>query len=422
MHAAHEHPVARPQSRWRRALDGWLTPGEPHLARGPFTRWPRAADGVLALAVFAGSAIAVTASAVADGDDYTIGSIIDLTPGRAVLLAAGAIALLWRRHQPIAVATATMAVMAVWAIAQLGDGQDLALAVAAYSVGRYTADHRHSVAIVVAAVTVSALGTVVDTNQRVDVVPAVVLTALPWYVGRRVRNRGDYVTLLRERSERLEADQRRRERRAVADERSRIARELHDVVAHQVSMMTVQAGAAKTIARDDLDAAIEAMGEVEHSGRRTLGELRHLLGVLRPQSADDDDLGPQRGIADVPSLIDELARTGADVTLHCLDRPDPLPSSVDLSVYRIVQESITNVVKHAGPAPTVDVSITADGDSLVVEVVNTTANGPDELPSSGYGLAGMRERVTLLGGTLVAAPEGPGSFRVCAVIPLAGQA
>ena len=119
--------------------------------------------------------------------------------------------------------------------------------------------------------------------------------------------------LLRERAERLEAEQQARARRAVADERSRIARELHDVVAHRVSMMTVQAGAAKTIARHDLDAAIDAMGDVESAGRRALGELRHLLGVLRPDPADPEQLGPQLGLADIPALADQLTQTGADV-------------------------------------------------------------------------------------------------------------
>ena len=180
----------------------------------------------------------------------------------------------------------------------------------------------------------SVVGTLIDGNQRIDVLPALLLTALPWYVGRRIRNRVDYLALLRERAERREAEQRARERQAVAEERSRIARELHDVVAHQVSMMTVQAGAAKTVARVYPDAAIEAMGDVERAGRQALGELRHLLGVLRPDTGDPDDLGPQRGLADVPALVAELTRAGATVAVAIADIPGGVSAAVDLSACR----------------------------------------------------------------------------------------
>ena len=123
---------------------------------------------------------------------------------------------------------------------------------------------------------------------------------LIWYIGRRIQARGDYLRLLQE--------------HAVAEERTRIARELHDIVAHRVTLMTVQAGAAKTVAADDLEAALEAMEAVEREGRQTLGELRHLLGVLRPQ-AEVDGLGPQPGIADIPRLVEQLAEAGLDVSL-----------------------------------------------------------------------------------------------------------
>jgi signal transduction histidine kinase len=241
-------------------------------------------------------------------------------------------------------------------------------------------------------------------------------------VGRLVRNRGDYLALLRERAERLEAEQQARARQAVADERARIARELHDVVAHRVSMMTVQAGAAKTVARDDIDAAVEAMDDVEHAGRQALGELRHLLGVLRPDTADPDDLGPRPGLADVATLTDELAHTGADVTLTVDgldgDLLDDLPAAVDLSAYRIVQESLTNVVKHAGPDPTVDVTITRHDERLAIDITNTTGSASPRLPMSGFGIAGMRERATLLGGSLTAGPQLPDTFRVHADLPV----
>lgn len=407
-----------PTTSWWSALLEWFEGGEPHPVRGPFARWPRATDAVIAVAVFAGSLVTVAVSDLGDGEDLTVDAISDRPLGAFAMLAVAAAALLWRRMRPIGVAVLVTAIMIGWAVAGYGDGQDLALIVAVYSVGRYTSAHGNSVVTVAGVMVASILATFIDPNQRVDIAPAIILAGLPWYVGRRVRNRGDYMALLQERAERLEADQHARARQAVADERSRIARELHDVVAHQVSMMTIQAGAARTVARDDLDAAIEAMAEVELTGRHALGELRHLLGVLRPDTADGDDLGPQPGMDDIPSLADQLGRTGAEVTVTLDARAGDVGSALDLSAYRIVQESITNIMKHAGPSPEVDIAVGPDGDVLVITVTNTThAVGPD-LPSSGYGIVGMRERANLLGGTLTAGPQPPDRFCVEARLPL----
>ncbi len=413
-------PVVPHDRTWRR----WFDQGEPRPYRGPFTRWPHATDSALALIVLGVSLVAVAASALDDADDFGLAAIGDRPVGAFVLLTLAAVALLWRRRHPIATTGFVSAVMITWAVAGYGDGQDLALVVAIYSVGRYTANHLYSLGIAAAVVLVSIIDTIIDTNQRIDVAPAIILTALPWYVGRRVRNRGDYLVLLQERATRLEAEQHARARQAVADERSRIARELHDVVAHQVSMMTIQAGAAKTTARYDLDSAVDAMGDVERAGRQALGELRHLLGVLRPDTEDPDELGPQPGLAGIATLTDELRRTGADVTVNMAELPDDLPASVDLSAYRIVQESCTNIIKHAGPDPTVHMNIGFDDHGLVIDITNQTTNTTTTnttapgLPESGYGIAGMRERASLLDGTLVAEPLRPNRYRVSARLPL----
>ena len=399
--------------RWR----SWLDPGEPHPSRGPLTRWPHAADSALALIVLGVSLVAVAASALADGEDFTLATVGDRPVGAFALLALAAGALLWRRRWPIATTGFVLAVMIAWAVAGYGDGQDLALIVATYSVGRYAPNRLHSLVTVAVVVAVTILGTIIDTHQRIDIAPAIILSALPWYIGRRVRNRGDYLALLQERATRLEAEQHARARRAVADERARIARELHDVVAHQVSMMTVQAGAARTIARDDLDSAIKAMGEVEGAGREALGELRHLLGVLRPDPEDAEDLGPQPGLADITTLTEQLRHTGAHVNLTVADLPDALPASVDLSAYRIVQESSTNIIKHAGPNPSVDITVDLDDDGLDIDITNTTEATSRSLPGSGYGIAGMSERAALLGGTLAAGPLPPDRYRVRAHLP-----
>ncbi len=407
-------------NRWVTGVIGWFDPGEPHQARGPFARWPRAADTLLAAVVFMASLAAVGLSALDDDQDVTIGSVVDRPAGAAALLAAWSTALWWRRSRPVVVTVVLLAGMLLWALLASGDGQDLPLVVALYSVGRYHTDHRSSMAVLAAAVAVGMVGTVIDPNQRVDLVPAVVLTVLPWYVGRRVRNRGDYVALLQDRARRLEADQQRRARQAVIDERARIARELHDVVAHRVSMMTVQAGAARTIAPHDLDAALEAIGDTERAGRQALGELRHLLGVLRPDGIDVEtgDIGPHPGLADVPALVDEHRRAGAQIELVVARLPEPVLAPVDLAAYRIVQESLTNVVKHAGPEAVADVSIVVEAGDLVIVVGNTVPHPGRRLPGSGYGILGMRERAASLGGTLDSGPDGPDRFRVVARLPL----
>jgi signal transduction histidine kinase len=183
----------------------------------------------------------------------------------------------------------------------------------------------------------------------------------------------------------------------------------------------VQAGAAKTVARNDLDAAIDAMGDVEREGRQALGELRHLLGVLRPDRAAPEDLGPQPGLADIATLADQLAHTGADVTLTMDALPGQLPAAVDLSAYRIVQESLTNIIKHAGPEPTVAITIGLDELGLAICVVNTTDTSPPGLPGSGFGIVGMRERVHLLGGTLSVGMERPHRYRVQAHLPVESE-
>lgn len=398
-------------------------PGEPHPYRGPFTRWPAAADGALAVVVFVTSLVTVTVSGLDDGEALTWSLLGERQSGAFILLAMAAASLVWRRQRPIAVTTFILALLVGWAMAGYGDGQEFALLVATYSMGRYTADHHHSLATVVAVIVVSIIGTVIDPGQRVDVAPAIIVVGLSWYLGRLVRNRHDYLALLQDRAERLEAEQQARARQAVAEERSRIARELHDVVAHRVSMMTVQAGAAKTIAGNDLDAAVEAMSDVEHEGRQALGELRHLLGVLRPQTdtgADTagDDLSPQPGLADVPALVDHLAHTGAEVTLDLSDIPAHIPAAVELSAFRIIQESLTNVVKHAGLNPTVSITVDGDGGTLVIDITNTTDLGSPKLPVSGFGMVGMQERAALLGGTLTAGPQPPSHYRVHACLPL----
>lgn len=403
----------------------WSSRGdhEPRHRRGPFARWPRTSDSILAAAVFVASMIAVAANSLDEGQEFSSSVVGELAPVAYLILGATAASLLWRRRQPVEVVGFILVALVVWAMLGYGEGNDLALVVGLYSLGRYVPDLRHSLTAVTVAVVVIALATAIDDQQAVDVAGSLVFTWLPWYIGHRVRNRRDYLALLQDRATQLEREQREGARRAVADERSRIARELHDVVAHRVSMMTVQAGAAKTIARTDIDNAVEAMGDVERAGRQALRELRQLVGVLRPDDADSDGLGPRPGIADIAALVDQTTQTGLTVSLTISDLPSEPAAVVDLAAYRIVQESLTNVIKHAGSNSTVDILVTADDRQISIEITNTSnARRARHLPPSGFGIVGMRERAELLGGTFDAGPQPGDRFTVLAQIPIQPEA
>ena len=248
-----------------------------------------------------------------------------------------------------------------------------------------------------------------------------------WYVGRRMR-------LREQRAAELRREQAAEARRVVIEERTRIARELHDVVAHRVSLMTVQAGAAKAVAAEDPEGALRAMGAVEQAGRQALDELRHLLGVLRPET-DPDGLGPQPGLADLPRLVEQTRGAGLDVSLATNGVVAGLPARVDLFAYRIVQEALTNVLKRAGPGARTEVRLGTDRRGIVIEVLDDgsadkgleSASGrrleDSDRPDgrSGHGIVGMRERARLLGGTLDARPRPSGGFSVVARLPTGGE-
>ena len=240
-----------------------------------------------------------------------------------------------------------------------------------------------------------------------------------WYVGRRVQ-------LREQRAAQLQREQGAEARRIVIEERTRIARELHDVVAHRVSLMTVQAGAAKAVAAEDPEGALRAMAAVEEAGRQALDELRHLLGVLRPETGLDG-LGPQPGLADLPRLVEQIRGAGLDVSLATDGVPAALPARVDLFAYRIVQEALTNVLKHAGPGAHAEVRLGTEPGGIVIEVLDdgkgleppSAAAGP--FRSAGHGIVGMRERALLLGGTLDARPRPGRGFQVVAHLPTGGE-
>ena len=207
-------------------------------------------------------------------------------------------------------------------------------------------------------------------------------------------------------------------RRAVEDERSRITRELHDVLAHSVSVMTVQASAVRRLLTPEQEREREALLTVEETGRQALAEMRRLLGIMR---TDDEvaALAPQPGLGTLPELVEQVRQSGLPVELTVEGQPVELPAGVDLSAYRIVQEALTNALKHAGPAHAW-VSVRYAGDDVEIEVENDGAS-EGESDGAGHGLVGMRERAALCGGELHSGPRPGGGFRISARLPVAGS-
>jgi len=205
----------------------------------------------------------------------------------------------------------------------------------------------------------------------------------------------------------------------VAVERGRIARELHDVVAHNVSMMVVQAGAAARVLHGDEPDVRNALDVIAATGRETVDEMRTLLGVLR---SDDGPaaLRPQPGLADLEQLVGGVREAGLPVTLRIEGAPRPLPPALDLSAFRIVQEALTNTLRHAGPARA-EVTVRYENDLVTLEIADT-GRGPRGDPGTGHGLVGMRERAAMLDGELEAAQADGGGFTVRARLPVATPA
>jgi signal transduction histidine kinase len=387
----------------------------PRRFRGPFARWPRAADGVLAIVVFLGTVFVTDGP----GDSVVIRPIGDVPIPALLVFAVASAALYWRRRAPLAVLAV---VLVAWA-STIGSGYaDLGgvAIIALYSAGRYATNDRWAYLGVGAAIFVVTLDNLADPAPWGEAVFGAVVMFVAWYVGRRLRMR-------QERAAQLLREQAAEARRIVIEERARIARELHDVVAHRVSLMTVQAGAAKAVAAQDPEGALRAMGAVEEAGRQALEELRHLLGVLRPET-DPDGLGPQPGLADLPRLVEQIRRAGLDVSLATDGVAAELPARVDLFAYRIVQEALTNVLKHAGPGTHSKVRLGSDSSGIVIEVLDdgrgaTALPGldPDDAGARGHGIVGMRERARLLGGTLDARPRPGGGFSVVAHLPTGGE-
>jgi signal transduction histidine kinase len=333
------------------------------------------------------------------------------------------LALAWRVRTPLAVLAVVAgaffpaailfplsgdAAFAVW----------VALLVALYSVGAHAGGWR-AVAGVVAMLAV-VLGAVAADPEGADAGSYVFFLFVvggPWLAGRAIRHRRLSERHLEARALAAEREREEKARAAVAEERVRIARELHDVVAHAISVIVVQARGGRRSVTADPKEAREAFDSIEATGREALAEMRRLLGMLR-QGDEELALAPQPSLRYLDALVAQVREAGLPVELTVIGQPAALPPGVDLSAYRIVQEALTNALKHAGPA-TAQVLVRYGTEELEVEVTDTgrrrSAGGED----AGHGLTGMRERVTLFGGELETGRRREGGFSVRARLPLA---
>ena len=342
-------------------------------------------------------------------------------PGSFLIVAAGTLPLAWRRRRPIPTVIAVGVVELVMSAFGFPGGiLALSCLVAVYSVAAHAERHQ---AVVALAVTPAVIG-VAMWFDREHVTPgdvvwnlAIFLTA--WVLGDNLQARRARSVALEERAERLERERDEAAARAVEAERARIARELHDVVAHSMSVMVVTAGAARRIVDRDPDAAREAMGSIETTGRQALDEMRRLLGVLRRDGDDSFARAPQPSVKHLDALVHQVADAGLPVALEIEGDPRPLAAGLDLSAYRIVQEALTNALKHAGPA-TATVRLCYGDGALELRVTDDGRGGAADrrTGADGHGLIGMRERVALYGGDLTAGPRPGGGYEVRARLPL----
>ena len=352
-------------------------------------------------------------------------------PSSPVILAwAAALAapLVLRRRWPLVVlAVTTVHFTRYWAVGQLNEiASWLVLGVTVYSAAAYA--ERRRARWVCGACLLGLIGAGVVPTLRaggrlVELAAVAMFDALPfllgWSLGTIVRALRDSRATLEERNRQLDQEREVNARRAVLEERVRIARELHDVVAHHVSVMGVQAGVARRLFDRDPQEALAAIGSVEVASRQAIADLQQLVGVLRRQG-DGEDLAPQPSLRRLPELVEQMRQTGLPVTLTTRGQPQRLPAGVELSAYRIIQEALTNTLKHAGPARA-GVTVRYDDGAVEVEVVDDGQGPPPDQPGTGgKGLVGMRERVNLYGGRLETGARPGGGFRVHAVLRSGG--
>ncbi|MEV5543173.1 histidine kinase [Saccharopolyspora shandongensis] len=334
-----------------------------------------------------------------------------------------------RRIWPVRSAYVALLGMAIMSFANTGAGSTVALIAPCMMIYTLVAYEGRRIAALYTALTGAFyLARLFTGGQRegnlaelifVQVLFFVMLAGFCWVLGEFIGARRAYHAEVERRLRNLEFERDQQARIAVAEERNRIAREIHDVLAHSVSVMVTQADGAGYALRSNPDLAERALQAIGSTGREALGELRSLLGVLRDSDEQDPGRIPQPTAVDLSDLVNRVRGLGLAVSMELTGDFAGLPTRIGLSVYRIVQESLTNVVKHGGTGTTASVRVDNDGQRIEIEVLDDgMRKEPTGLASGGNGLIGMRERAAVYGGTLAAGPRPEGGWRVHAVLPL----
>jgi signal transduction histidine kinase len=337
-------------------------------------------------------------------------------------IAAG-LALYWRRAAPFRTVAVVFGALAGESLLGVSlhkpDSPLLVALVALYTAGAYLPLRESAVALALAIGCIWAAVAGQSTHGQSDFAFTLVVLTAGWLVGRGMHGRVSQASELAERTARLEREADAERAAAVAEERRRIARDLHDVIAHSVSVMVVQAGAAEEILERDPASVREPIRAVQETGRAALVEISRLLGILREDGAELG-LAPQPRLEELPKLVDQTRAAGLPVELRIDGAPRPLPLGVDLSIYRIAQEALTNVRKHSVDSRAM--VVLRYGSDDVELCVENDGDATDEAHRGGHGLIGMRERVAVFGGSLEAGPRPSGGFRVRARLPLTADA
>ncbi|ACU69617.1 histidine kinase [Catenulispora acidiphila DSM 44928] len=416
-------PVNRDVEGWTRSAWNGL-----HRRTGASpspTRWAWAADVTLAMAMVFSTLNSGYHHAMPIPDQhgpfYSVNHLIVVGPRDSFLVVMTALPLMVRRRFPLAAFwSCELAVMALHA--NVTDANDTAIftfmsiLIAAYSAAIYS-PYRSAMVYSLA------VGAILLAATRGGELPNVTRGFVPFLFLIPIVLGANAIGNWRQRVEDLEEQSESATLRAVEQERARIAAELHDVVSHNVSVMVVQAGAARKVLDKSPDLAREALLAVEDSGRAAMAELRHVMGLLTMTSQGGDpagsaDLAPQPGLEQIPALVERIRNGGVRVDLAIEGDVIPLPSGLDLAAYRVVQEALTNAVKHAVGA-LIRVTLDYSPQRLKVDVVDTGGSASSSAATgNGRGLAGLRQRLAVYGGTLSAGPRLTGGYMVSAVIPL----
>jgi signal transduction histidine kinase len=382
------------------------------IARRP--SWLRGFSGDLAFALLL---CAIGFVEVLDSPDLKAS-----TGWNLVAVATMTIPLAWRRRWPLVVTAFCMAMGTVQGLFFASVDQVatimMVLIVLAYTCGAHLTRVAAYLSLPLLFLGISGVNLGAETASTSDYVFPSVVALIAWLAGRAIRARTLLTEELHEAAIRAEEAHESEAQRAMAEERRRIAREMHDVVAHSVSVMVVQAGGARRILDRDPDRAARAAAQIEYTGRAALVEMRRLLGLLHAGEGDSGVLAPQPSLAELDALVERSRAAGLPVEVRVIGDRRSLPAGIDLAAYRIVQEALTNTLKHAGESPT-EVNLRWGEDDLEIEILDGGRVGPPRNGAGGgHGIVGMGERVRLYGGELETGRRPGGGFRVRARLPL----